>query len=471
MSEQDPGSWEAKRQSVRRRSVSLREQTEQGEDLTTLMDPATKSLADALRITYRLLMVAIAVLGVLYVGSGVQTVDENEVGVRVLFGKINASDLGPGVHPSAPRPLGELLKVETGTRTIDLLGEYWPMLTSDDDYRRGAEALQDGGGSDVLDPTVDGFSVTADASIVHTQWQVEYVRADAAKFIEWIGEEHEQAIVRAAVGRGVVHAISALTIDEVLRNAPDEGRAPGTFLSAELMATQRAQETLDQMNTGLRIVQLSMQSRSPPRRTIDQFRSVEKARSNAGEAIENAQRERRASLASVAGEAAEPLLALIGSYESALEGGRDDEAERVLAQIDEVLEGAPIDGESGPVLATGKVRAILEGAKAERVTIASTAAQKLDRFEAALAAYEQNPALLLKQRWRDAVVTGFYDQRSSVEVQMLPESIKSLVLMINRDPEFKKGVGFTQRLMEGLRVQEERDRDFDPTTRQNARPR
>ena len=56
--------------------------------LREAMDPANQSLADALRLSFRLLQVGILALLAVFLFSGFQTVEEGDVGVRTRFGAI-----------------------------------------------------------------------------------------------------------------------------------------------------------------------------------------------------------------------------------------------------------------------------------------------------------------------------------------------------------------------------------------------
>jgi hypothetical protein len=67
-------------------SVTIRRRDDgDGLDGAPSLDPATKSLADALRITYRLLQASMVVLIGLYVLSGFQSVKESERGIRLTM--------------------------------------------------------------------------------------------------------------------------------------------------------------------------------------------------------------------------------------------------------------------------------------------------------------------------------------------------------------------------------------------------
>lgn len=67
------------------------------------MDPANQSLGEALRLSYRLLQIAIAGLVVTFFVSGFQSIPEGVTGIRTIFGSV-AGDSGdeivsPGLQP------------------------------------------------------------------------------------------------------------------------------------------------------------------------------------------------------------------------------------------------------------------------------------------------------------------------------------------------------------------------------------
>ena len=70
--------------------------------LRDAMDPANQSLADALRLSFRVLQAVIVVLIVLFLASGLKTVDDGYSGVRTLWGRI-VEPLSPGPKFSKTR--------------------------------------------------------------------------------------------------------------------------------------------------------------------------------------------------------------------------------------------------------------------------------------------------------------------------------------------------------------------------------
>ena len=93
------------------------------------MDPANQSLGEALRLSYRLLQLAIFGLLVTFLFSGFQTVREGFSGVKTIFGRVAGEPgmeaIGPGLNPFWPYPVGEITVFET-RRTVELRNEFWP---------------------------------------------------------------------------------------------------------------------------------------------------------------------------------------------------------------------------------------------------------------------------------------------------------------------------------------------------------
>ena len=73
------------------------------------MDPANQSLGEALRLSYRVLQVAILALVVVFLFSGFQTVQEGQTGVKTFFGRVVGApgdeQVSPGLQPFWPYPV------------------------------------------------------------------------------------------------------------------------------------------------------------------------------------------------------------------------------------------------------------------------------------------------------------------------------------------------------------------------------
>jgi len=408
-------------------------------DMAMMMDPATKSLADALRWSYRVLLIAIAVLIIVFAGSGFTKIEETERGIKLRFGRVIDRNLMAGPHLGWPAPIGEIIRVPMGRQTIELRKEFFPSLADNEERQLASDgsAILAGGGSDSLDPNVDGQLLTADGGIVHARWSVDYRHdeLDPVLNAQNIGDEAaERRIVRAVVMQAIVRSTASLTLDEFMRNIPDAKRENQSFRTVEQLSLQASQAMLDKLQSGIRITSLTLNQKFPPRRVMPSYYRVQAAESQSAAQIEDAVSSRREKLQATAGDSAEFILAQIDQYDLDLATKDTAAAEATLARIERLLMGQPveIDGETLRPRISGSVTTLLDAARQERTTRVASAKAEADLFDAKLAAFKVNPKVLLNGDWADAYQA--FAARPDTQIMLLPLGSERMVLMINRDP-------------------------------------
>ena len=450
-----------------RASVTLRTDATRHESMSDLMDPANKSLADALRIAYRLLQGAIVVMAVIYFASGFQRIDAGEQGVRVTLGTIAADNLAPGGHFAWPAPVGEVIRIPTGVQRLDLKKQFFPSLSENEEKTLADPNMREqgltGGGRGDLDPDSDGQLLTGDGSIVHARFLITYKRADPRQWLTTIAMDDgspdrvEREIVTAAARRGIIHAASRMTIDEVLYNQPEPWRKPGEFTPLADLAKVSAQEMLSKLNSGLEIESINMTDKMPPRMVMASFTAVQSAQSAAGNEIQKAENDARQKLTEAAGEAAPVLLALIDRYETEVASGNRAAAETALNRVHDLMLRQPVEMDGKPVAAavSGNVSQTISSATQHRSSVVSRAQADASVFNAKLQAYRSNPSVYLASEWRDALST--FLNLPNVQTMMLPADAVRTVIMLNRDPDITNEQ--VQQLL--LKMQEEAARERD----------
>jgi len=105
-----------------------------GIDEKIATDVATKSLSDALRVSFMVLKVIMAVLVVLFIASGVFTVEPSEQALVLHFGRIRgdaggASVLNAGLHWAWPAPIDEIVKIPVTQQQVLDVDSFWYFLT------------------------------------------------------------------------------------------------------------------------------------------------------------------------------------------------------------------------------------------------------------------------------------------------------------------------------------------------------
>ncbi len=436
---------------AREASVRLRSDTGMGEQAINDMHAANESLAAAFRTMYRLLQVAIGGLVLIYILSGFRTIDAGEAGIKVVFGRPSAETIPSGLTWAPPYPLGQLIRVQTGQRTVEIEDEFWFRVSERDRGRSLEELARSPQRS--LDPERDGSLITSDQNLVHTQWTVVYRREDPREFATSITPEDEQEIVRTAVSRGVIRAVASTAIDDLLR---ETGGAGGVASRAQRIA----QETLEAIGAGIVVESMSMKTRTPPLSVWSSFADVQTAESQSQSRLVQAESFASNELSRVAGEAAQPILDQINRYEAAVELGEEEEQAAILETIHMLMDGEAvvIDGEEHRYPVTGQVSEILNVAKQQRTEIEQSAKLILASYQAKLPLFRENPGLVLQSDWT-RVFRGVLT-RDTVEVIKLP--VGSINIAVNPDPEIRRRIEeIAQELLneEALRRREQRQRD------------
>jgi len=384
--------------------------------LREALDPANQSLAEALRLSYRVLQVGIVGLVVVFLFSGFQTVKDGYTGVKTIFGRVQGTDgdeaLVPGLQPFWPYPIGQIEQFEA-RRTVRLDGEYLPLRRPNQVTRD--EQIAAAEGVSELFAGRDGFVITADRDLAHLAVVAEYVIDDPSLFLRAAAPERANALVRAALMRGAVQTASSYTLKELV-----EGRdLPAATLR------ERAQDALDAAGLAIRITSVALPERSPPRSVEARFREVQARREDAKSTVERARQEVATILTAVAGERVfGDLVRLIGDYDAALLRGDRTEADAVLASIGAQLEREDLGGDAAR---------IVQRAKASQVSTEARLAKEVRRLNGLVPSFRENPGQLVRQMWLEAVASVLGGRE--VEVFSAPLGIEGFDLRLASSPD------------------------------------
>ncbi len=410
-------------------SVTLR-QDAPAQAQATMLDPANQSLADALNILLYVIYVGVGVLALVYALSGLRTVKEGERGLRVLFGKVTASDLPPGLQWGPPYPLGEIRTISQGVQTVEINSEFWAYFPPDSMNR----TLENATPEQSLDPSrglTSGSIITGDGNIVHAQWSARYRRSDVRAYARTVlDEQQEERLVRTAIKRGVVRACAEVPIDMVLMERQEEGVQPLGTRVREI-----AQRVLtDEMGVGIEIEALTLTAKTPPIALRRDFDKVANADSTRSQAREQALTDRSKQLNETAGEASELLLTQIDEYELLLAKGDDKAAEAKLQSIFGMLRGDEKDATGKSVRVAGSVTKTLSDAIAYRTQAVSERQGALAAFRAKEAQFKASPNVMIGQEWNGAMAALM--QKTGISTVMIPRGNVGDVfqLMINQNP-------------------------------------
>jgi membrane protease subunit HflK len=422
-------------------------------DEQTLLDPANQSLADAIRITFRILQLGMVVLFGLYLLSGFQMVKEGEHGIRLLFGKIETGRLDPGFRFSWPYPFGELVKIKKGANELRVDDSFWVDVPAGTPRDTSVDKLN---AQFSLKPAEkSGSLLTADGSIAHTRVVATYRREEASQYAANVLPDQEEKLVREVVKRCIVIATAETSIDEFLK--PSEKRE-----SVAARARALAQQMLNDLKSGIQIDALSLDQPIAPLALKADFAKKETAVSNRGRAIDDANAAANQILSAAAGRAAPYLVAAINEYEAAVDAADNPRQAQALAKVDALLEGKPVEMNGTIVEGLsegGRVIQMLSEANTFRSQIKATRKQQLTLFDAKLQQFKANPLVMVNREWSDALAK-FYS-KESVQMMFTPVGQGQLQLVLNADPDIVRELDRVRKRDEAEASQRERQRKQD----------
>jgi regulator of protease activity HflC (stomatin/prohibitin superfamily) len=404
------------------------------------LDPAQQSLAEALRVSFGILKLAMLALLVAYAFSGTFSVGSNEVALRLRFGEYVGAPgervLERGTYLAAPFPVEQVIKVDTRPMTLALDREFWYETGTDDRGRTRDQIRNSRAGP--LDPLRDGSLLTGDMNIAHARWTVVYRVTDPVAYVTNVGDKALAAdLVRCAMQQGIVQALAQWPADDLLKGVVNRE-----------VATAIAQRQLVDMATGLTIDQLALDQVSTPVSVTAAFDAVTTAETDRSQRIVAAWQDRARILGETAGEGADALVELLDHYERASEAGTVESAAEAERTIDEALGGLRL----GDVPIGGAVAQAINSAKTYRTQVVERVKADAETFARLLPQYEKTPRIIMSRLWEDArerILTGDVETFYTVPGQ--------LELQLNRDPAIQQ-----QRQKEQVKSLKERQREVRP---------
>ncbi len=253
--------------------------------------------------------IALAVVAVLWIASGVFIVSPDEEGVILRFGKYDRT-VGPGPHFRLPYPIEEDLKPKvTQVQRIEVGFRSPPNVT----------AVQ----SQVRPVPEEASMLTSDENIVTVQFIIQYRINDSQKFLFNLARQHEtvksagEAAMRDAIGKSKIDA--ALT----------EGKEQIQIETQKLL-----QNILDSYNAGISVLNVQMQDVHPPKEVMTAFRDVASAREDRAKATNEAEAYRNKIMPEAQGMAAE-IVNQAEAYKETTLRRAQGESQRFLAVLAE----------------------------------------------------------------------------------------------------------------------------------------
>jgi len=255
-------------------------------------------------------ILALAAVFVLWLASGLYRVNAGHQGVVMLFGKhMPAKDSGPGLHWFFPAPIGQVLTPDVkAVRRIDV-------------GFRGAR--QSTGfsrtGTPQRDMLAESLMLTQDQNIIDVQFMLQWKVKDAGNFLFNIRDPEgtvkvaAESAMREVIGQTKLQ--NALTRDRQL--VQDRTR-------------ESLQAILDELKSGIRIIQVQLLKVDPPAQVIEAFNDVQSARQDQDRKKNEAEAYANRVVPTAEGRAAQ-ILQQAEAYKEQVSKEAEGEAKRFLS--------------------------------------------------------------------------------------------------------------------------------------------
>ncbi|MFA6133242.1 MAG: SPFH domain-containing protein [Phycisphaerae bacterium] len=404
-------------------------------------DPAAQSLANALRLSFRLLSVVMIVVLGFYLLTGVKTIQNSQVGIKKVFGKV-VGLAKPGLAYTWPFPVGSIDIVNTNEQTLTI-DDFWMSERPEEKAQPLLSRQYMGGG---LQPGRDGALLTGDRNLLHIRLTCRYAIRDPLAFRTHVGNTSEggdsaREVIRSALCRAAIEAAAVATADGLQRTDRN------TFARA---VQQGAQQELNALDSGIDITSVLLTEATWPLGSLQAYIAAQSAISQAERKKDAARAEAVQILSQAAGanyrrlvgdagmEAFTPATApageaagpqgedynLIGQYAAARSDKNEPQAQALLQRIDAVLSSRSTSGEASK---------IISDAETARLAMIQRVMSRVNKFNQLLASYERTPELTLQNLWiavREEILNS-----PTVSKFYLTEGDGKTVLKLNQDPE------------------------------------
>jgi modulator of FtsH protease HflK len=336
----------------------------------TPLDAGSQALSEALRSSFGIVKVLMAVLVGIFVCSGIFKLGPDERAIKLRLGRpVGQGEkalLGPGgLHFSLPYPIEEAVKVSvTGIKKVTSTTGWY--LTTPEQELTGTEPPAGG----TLNPVVDGYVLTADNNIVHALATLSYHVADPVAYV--FNFVNASNALQSALDDALLQTASQFKVDDILYN---------DVTGFKEAVRGRVTRLIDSQELGVVVEDCLVEGR-PPRQLKEAFANVLKAEVARGKVLNEAR-----------------------SYEN------------------QVLSKASADAQS-----------LVDAAKSQKSRLVNDVSSQADRFADLLPKYRANPALFVQQRLTETLGRVFTNAQDKIFVtESAPGQPKELRYQFNRE--------------------------------------
>jgi membrane protease subunit HflK len=270
-------------------------------------DAGTQALSEALRSSFVIVKVLMLGLIIVFFASGVFTVPSQQKAIKLRFGKpVGTREtmlLEPGLHFAFPHPIDEVVYIPLGQQSVRSTVGWYATTPDGEPINPGAPSLN---------PAAEGYTITADANIIHVRAMLNYRITDPLKYA--LGFVTASNAVQNALDSAIVFVSSRTTVDDALRL--ERVRFQETIQN-------RIRELVEQTGLGITLVSSTVDV-VPPLGVKEKFDQVSSADAQRGQIVQKAKGEASQIISAARSEANNLINVAHSDSTRMLEGVRAD---------------------------------------------------------------------------------------------------------------------------------------------------
>ena len=342
-----------------------------------------------------------------------------------------------------PFMIGKVEVLDISQKEIEI-NDFWVFETPADRTKPLMERQVPDEG---LRPGYDGALLTGDNGLYHVRFRCGYkIRSGTDQLTEGVHPAIQYKLnvsdapemIRSVICRAAIRAAAHRTVNGLHSNR-------GDFTDE---VTALAQEQLDELKSGMRIVNISVTDASWPLQTLGDFAAADAARRRNRAVLKQARGQAGQILGAIASNTYKQLVGdpidgkpkdpndkeeydLIGQYARARtkgDGGNNAESEAILLKIDQTL-----------AKTEGSARELIKAAATESSGFNAATQRRYKRFAELLPKYKENPEFMLTAEWTkvlseifssptvEIVVVGAGKQKINIQTKQNPDIAARIV--------------------------------------------
>ncbi len=219
-----------------------------------MMDvPGKSQIRKSLVDVRRFIGVVCIVLLVIYLGSGIFSVSQNQLGVLQRFGKVIDKSIPPGSHYTLPWPIDKVSKVSVREISRISVGSFL----------EGSEEAK----AFFLLTGIESYCISGDNNILNINFVIQYGISDPANYL--FNARQPEKILRDIACNAMIYSLITLPVDQIL-----------TYRKKEIESTvcRMVNKSLEQLRFGIRVSYVELIEVLPPSKVQKYFDDVVNAK-------------------------------------------------------------------------------------------------------------------------------------------------------------------------------------------------